>query len=55
MHYNEKSVGEIIHEQQIIVHYHGKNVSSSIKLSHAYQRARLRSSNNRQSGKKTHM
>ena len=45
MHYNEKSVGEIIHEQQIIVHYNGKDVSSSIKLSYACQRSEQKPNN----------
>ena len=31
--------------QQVIVRYHGNMVSSSIKLSHAYQRVRLKSGN----------
>ena len=30
---------------EVIVYYHGNKVNSSIKLSHAYQRARQRSAN----------
>ena len=42
-HENKQSGSERVPWQQIIVHYHGNKVSSSIKLSHTYQKARQRS------------
>ena len=45
MHQNEQNVGEIVSYQQIIVCYHGNNVSLSIKLSHTCQRLEQKSNN----------
>ena len=44
--YDNKQIGsESVPWQQVILHYHGNKISSTIKLSHAYQRAKQRSSN----------
>ena len=45
MHRMEQNGSESVPRQQVIVRYHGNKVSSSIKLSHAYQRTRQRSNN----------
>ena len=45
MYENKQSGSESVPWQQVILHYHRNKVSSSIKLSHAYQRARQRSNN----------
>ena len=45
MHKNKQSESEIVPWQQVMVRYNGNKVSSSIKLSHAYQRIRQRSNN----------
>ena len=45
MYDNKQSGSENVPWQQVIVHYHGNEVSSSIKLSHAYQREKQRSNN----------
>ena len=42
MYENKQSGSESVSWQQVIVCYHGKKVSSNIKLSHAYQRVRQR-------------
>ena len=39
------SGSESVPWQQVIMGYHGNKVSPSIKVSHAYQRARQRSNN----------
>ena len=45
MYENRQSRNESVPWQQVITHYHGNKVSSSIKSSHAYQRERQRSNN----------
>ena len=45
MYDNKQSGSESVPLQQVIVCYYENKVSSSIKLSHAYQRARQRSNN----------
>ena len=45
MYENKQSGSESISWQQVILRYHENKVSSSIKLSHAYQRAKQRSNN----------
>ena len=45
MHKNKRNGNEIVPQQQLIVRYHGNKISSSIKSSHAYQRARQISNN----------
>ena len=45
MYDNKQSGSESVPCQQVMLHYHGNKISSTIKLSHAYQRAKQRSSN----------
>ena len=45
MYENKQSGSESVPWQQVILRYHENKVSSSIKLSHVYQKVRQRSSN----------
>ena len=45
MYENKLSGSESVPWQQVIVRYHGNRVNSSIKSSHAYQRAKQRLDN----------